>query len=298
MATAVEFRSFLKPEAQGIRSLGENFNGCVLTREMVHSNNRRNLSGYFKSLSDDITAYANKTKEMLPKSPVDLENAFYAGTSSIFFAQSEGGEIVPVGHASCVPLYTNDNVRVLEFGGWFVKKGYRTHRLNDQLTIGENVGRSAMEQAQLNCQQDNVKPIIIATVKRANALKGLVDHLGFKIDSFHRRPFTTTLTCVCSDTSEHFGCQACIDRRGPNNGELYVQSAEPSMRHQFTDLQTQNGTDVKKIPCTLLVHETSSIDEFEKAMMDAFQGAVYTGLIRKDLMIAHKKHLISLGEII
>lgn len=300
MATPAEFISFLRLEAKGVRQLGESFNGCVLTREMVKIENRQKFSPFFQSLSKDITDYAEKTKEMLPKSSNELEDAFYAGTSSIFFAQSEAGEIIPVGHASCVPLYTNNDVRVIEFGGWFVKEEYRKRKLyENNLTIGETVGRSAMEQAQLSCQQVNVKPIIIATVKRANALKGLIDHLGFRIDSFHRRPFTTALTCVCADTSEHFGCQACVDRRRPGNGELFIQEgAEQSKRYQFIDIQTPNGTDVMKIPCTLLVHKSSDIDNFERNMMETFPGQVYNGLIAKGFMEAHKKHLISLGEII
>lgn len=283
--------------AEKTHAMTDGFKGYVVNREMIDQGHRNSLQPIFQSLSAGINAYAEKTKEMLPKTPEKLMDAFFAGQSCIFVAVNQREEIVPVGHASCSPLYTNNDTRVIEFGGWFVDDKHRHNRLNG-LTIGETVGLAAIEQAQLNCQQDNVRPIIIATVKRANALKGLVDHLGFKIDSFHRRPFTTTLTCVCSDTSEHFNCTACVHRRGPGNGELFTQNAVPSMRYQFNDVQTPNGTDVMKIPCTLLVHESSDIDSFEKSMMDSFAGQEYNGLIAKSSMMAHKGHLISLGQII
>lgn len=277
-------------------AMTDGFRGYVVNREMIDQGHRNSLQPIFQSLSVGINAYAEKTKEMLPKTSDELMDAFFAGQSCIFVAVSQDKEIVPIGHASCSPLYTNNDTRVIEFGSWFVDDKHRHIRLNG-LTIGETVGLSAIEQAQLSCQQDGVQPTIIATVKRQNSLKGL-ERLGFRKDSFNRRPFTTTLTCVCSDTSEHFGCQACINRRRPGYGELHVQNAEQPMGYQFIDTQTPNGTGVKIIPCTLLVHESSDIDNFEKRMTNTFTGQVYNGLITEGFMKAHKEHLISLGEII
>ncbi|OGK63021.1 hypothetical protein A2334_01450 [Candidatus Roizmanbacteria bacterium RIFOXYB2_FULL_38_10] len=294
MVSQKEFTKYIQKAEIG--DMGGDIVGCVLTSEMINPLFRDKLKPFFDSLSQDITGYASKThSEMLPKEAFELEDTFFAGNSAIFFAADEQNEVIPVGHASCVPLYATDNLRVYEFGGWYVKDEYRHHRLNG-MTIGETVGLSAIEQTQLNCQHDEVQPVIIATVKRQNSLKGL-QHLGFIVDSFHKRPYTTALTCSCATSSEHFGCNACLHRRGPENGEKH-SIGMGGIGYEFVPITIPNGTDVKKIPCSLLVHESSAIDTFEERMMESFEGGQYEGVITNTIMRQMGNQLQKDGNIV
>lgn len=216
-------------------------------------NNRLPHDAFFQ-ISWLINQYNNTHPgEMLPKKPQELKKTYLQG-NSVILPLPEYPRLI-IAHAALYPLGLRNltgGIELFEFGSWIVHPDFRHHRING-LTIGEHVGQELIK---------GISDPIIATVKRENTLKAF-KKLGFLPINFHEYPLTTTLTCVCPLTSEHFHKSSCRHRA--------------QIPGKIVEINQQNSNEPKKIACTLMGHNLEKLRELEEILQRRL-GLTYIGL--------------------
>lgn len=226
-------------------------------KELFNLNNRE-YHPYF-SIFEQISQWINfynqfHYSEMLPKSPQELEKIFRDGLSLISF--DEKGN--PIGHVGLYPLLDyqlgEKRLRLAELGSWIVHPDYRHLRLNG-LTIGETLIKEML-------QRFPDLPII-ATVKRINSLKGMTrEGIGGQALDFNQFSCLSALTCVCSNSSEHFGNKRCLYRRNEGNG----------IEKGILEINFLNPEEPKMIPCTLIGFNLPAVEQLESDLQSLIFG--------------------------
>lgn len=254
-------------------------NGEFLTLEQLAQLAPDQQELIFQRLSSLIHDFREnpKTKnEMLDQEPEKLMAAFRQGLSEVFVIEVDG-ERVPIAHcamwrlANIPPTDQLQGCRVYELGSWFVAAGFRNHKnFDENKTYGELVAQRNIDHVYDADKEQGFLVAALATVKRTNSMRGL-SKVGFKAESFHAHQFAAALTCTCPNSSEIYTDEICGYRRTHENGETHhfigIDEIGFAVDNNYV---LPNGNGIKKIPCTLMIHESDTLCEIEDILMQHY----------------------------
>lgn len=254
-------------------------NGDFLSYDQLRQLPQEQQELIFQRLSSLIHDFREnpKTKnEMLDQDPDKLMGAFLQGKSEIYMVTVDG-EPVPIAHCAMWPLAdipaanSLQGCRVYELGSWFVEAGFRNHKnIDENKTYGELVAQRNIEKVYAADKEQGYLVAALATVKRANSMRGL-NRVGFNAESFHAHQFAAALTCTCPNSSEIYTDEICGYRRTHENGETHHFIALDDISCDVhKDYVLPNGNGIKKIPCTLMVHNSNTLCEIEDILMQHY----------------------------